>query len=188
MMLMQSQTDQTPQAPQAGWQFRDEDPGASTGPPLPTGDPVVWSASEYVAHSKSAIWYLQLALVALVFAGIAYFITHDFVVVATIAVVAIIFGVAAGRKPRVLDYSVDSSTISIGQKQYPYAMFRSFSIIQEGPINSIYLMPAKRFNPPLSIYYPPEEEQQIVEIIGSRLPQEPREQDAIDRFMHRIRF
>jgi hypothetical protein len=191
MMLMQPQADNTPQAPQApqtGWQFNNDSPEDPAAMPVSRGESIDWTASEYVSHTKSSVWYLQLAAVALLFAAIAYFITKDKVVVATIAVVAIIFGVAAGRKPRVLNYAVDDGFIVIGQKQYPYGMFKSFSIIQEGPIRSIFLMPTKRFNPPMSIYYPPENEQKIVEVIGNHLPQEAREQDAIDRFMHKIRF
>jgi hypothetical protein len=185
---MQPETQQTPQA---GWQFHTED--AAPDQPTPQSDaatmgPIEWSASEYVSHSKSPVWYMQLALIAVAVTGLAFFITRDFVVAATIVVVAIIFGVAAGRKPRVLHYAIDNRGITISQKKYPYTMFKSFSVIQEGPIRSIFLMPIKRFNPPLSLYYPPEGEAAIIETIGSHLPQEAREQDRIDRLMHKIRF
>ncbi len=205
MVLMQEQPqDQVPQpqqpqqvvapeAPeeQAGWQFHSENV-AATGPmpasSVSAADGFDWTASEYTDHSKSAKWFLQLAGVSILATGLAYFLTRDFVVVGTILVVAIIFGIAAGRKPRVLHYAVDNQGITISQKRYPYGMFKSFSVIQEGPIRSIFLMPIKRFNTPLSLYYPPEGEEAITETLGAHLPMEAREQDAIDRFMHKIRF
>lgn len=174
-----------------GWQFRSEDGDVpNTKSPVATShdEPITWSASEYITHSKTLAWYLQLSGVAIVAAGLFYWITRDFVVVGTIFVVAILFGVVAGRKPRVRNYGIDTQGITIGEKKYPYGMFKSFSVIQEGPIRSIFLMPVKRFNPPMSLYYPPEGENEIVEVVGSHLAQEAREQDAIDRFMHKIRF
>lgn len=185
----QQQASQTQDQP--GWEFRSEDPAAVEAAPQSSGgseEVIDWTASEYVSHSKSVVWYFQLAFAATVAAGLAYLLMRDFVVVGTIFVVALIFGVAAGRKPRVLNYGVDRQGITISQKKYPYGLFKSFSIIQEGPIRSIFLMPIKRFNPPLSLYYPPEGEAKIIETIGSHLPQEAREQDAIDRLMHKIRF
>lgn len=190
---------ETTQGPSPGWQFHAEDTKPSPDPtPVPNGVPgsassaandmFTWTASEYVSHSKTGVWYVQLGLIAAAAAALGYLITRDPVVSGTFLLVALIFGVAAGRKPRVLDYGVDSHGIVIGQKQYPYGLFKSFSVIQEGPIRSIFLMPVKRFNPPMSLYYPPDGEQHIVEMIGAHLPQEAREQDAIDRFMHKIRF
>lgn len=189
MAEQQVQKEQKEQQP--GWQFRNEDPAAqavASTAAVDSGDPIDWTASEYISHSKSFVWYFQLTFVAVLAAGVTYLLMRDWVVVGTIFVVAIIFGVAAGRKPRVLHYAVDSQGITISQKKYPYSMFKSFSIIQEGPIRSIFLMPIKRFNPPLSLYYPPEGESQITQTIGSHLPQEAREQDTIDKFMHKIRF
>lgn len=183
---------ETTQGPGPGWQFNNDDAKPSSAPsPSPTAVPndmFTWTASEYVAHSKTVTWYIQLGLVAVIAATIGYLITQDPVVSGTFLLVAVIFGVAAGRKPRVLNYGIGNKGIVIGQKQYSYGMFKSFSVIQEGPIRSIFLMPVKRFNPAMSLYYPPDGEQQILQVLGSHLPQEAREQDAIDRFMHKIRF
>lgn len=186
MMLMQPQDHQT--SAQPGWQFHNEGAAPASYPPIDPGEAIAWTASEYVSHAKSTVWYIQLSLITAVAMGIGYLITRDPVVVGTLAVVAIIFGVAAARKPRVLNYGLDARGIQIGQKIYPYGLFKSFSVIQEGPIRSIFLMPLKRFNPPMSLYYPPEGEQRIIQTISNHLAQEAREQDAIDRFMHKIRF
>lgn len=175
---------------QTGWQFRKEDLSAkpTSVPPSSLRDVLSWTASEYAAHAKSSAWYVQLLLVTVIACALSYLLMHDWVVVATIIIAAVLFGIAAGKKPRVLNYGVTNAGVIIGQKQYPYGLFKSFSVIQEGPIRSIFLMPAKRFNPPMSMYYPPEEERSILETLGTHLPQEAREQDAIDRFMHKIRF
>ncbi len=96
--------------------------------------------------------------------------------------------VLAGRKPRTHEYQVDSQGVQIGTKKYPYANFKTYSVIEEGPISSITLMPLKRFMPTMSLYYDPQDEERITAVLGSYLPFVEGQKDAIDRLMHRIRF
>lgn len=105
-----------------------------------------------------------------------------------IVVVAIMFGVFAARQPRVLAYQLDHSGIRIGDKFYPYSEFKSFSVLDEGPVSSILLLPLKRFMPGVSMYYPPEQEEKIVTVIANYLPHEEREPDPLDRLMRKMRF
>lgn len=147
-----------------------------------------WSASEYIAHSKPGGWYAILGVGAVVLAGGIYIITQDVISVIAVVVVAVLFGIVAGRKPRVLQYSISSQGIQVGSKNYPISMFRSFSLIKEGAISSIYLTPLKRFMPAVTMYYPPENEDEVLGALELYLPEEQRQQDRVDRLMHHIRF
>lgn len=184
----QPQTEQ-PQ-PDSGWQFHNEDASASVqDDQMPVDDDSIsWTASEYVTHDKSAAWFLILIVGAVLFIGIIYLLTRDKIIAFTLSVVAILFGVTAARKPRVLNYGVNTSGITVGRKMYPYPLFKSFSVVQESGMKSIYLMPIKRFSLPVSLYYPPEDEKTITDTLGSHLPYEDRKQDVVDQLMHRIRF
>lgn len=151
-------------------------------------DQVSWTASEYIAHQKSFGWYALLALAALVLAGLTYLFSRDLVSTGLLVVIVIIFGMYGGRKPRTLPYSVDSRGVQIGQRFYAYGQFRSFSVMQEGPFSSIVLMPLRRFMPLMTIYYEPQDEDKIVKVVADHLPLAPHKRDAIDNFMHKIRF
>jgi hypothetical protein len=105
-----------------------------------------------------------------------------------VIVAAIFLAVAAARKPRVLEYRVDDAGLSIGPKLYTYDQFKSISVIDEGAVPSIHLLPLKRFQPVLTIYFAPTDEDGVVGVLSARLPIEERGIDPIDRFMHRIRF
>jgi hypothetical protein len=83
---------------------------------------------------------------------------------------------------------VDEHFLYIGQKFYDWGMFKSFSVIEEDAINSIYLTPLKRFMPAISVYYSPDDEEKILTTISNYLPHEERARDFIDKLMHRIRF
>jgi hypothetical protein len=153
-----------------------------------SGDQITWTASEYVAHHKTTMWYVVLVVVAVVAAGVAYLATKDLITAISIILIAFVFGLSAGRKPRVLEYSLDNRGLMVAQKTYAYGMFRSFAVIDEGAFASIVFIPLKRFMPTLAIYYAPEDEAQIVQILADHLPMEQRKRDAIDTLLHKIRF
>ncbi len=176
----------------SGWTFKPEDsadknapPSSSKGKPI---QPVSWTASEFIAHQKSPGWYLALLLTIVAVAGLALILTKDWVSSITILVVGILFAAIASKKPRQLSYQLNNEGITIGEKLYPYGMFKSFAVLRDGAIGCINLMPLKRFMPDLSIYYPPEEEENIVNALAASLPHDQREEHSFDRLMKKIRF
>jgi hypothetical protein len=179
----------SPAPPEAGWQFTDD---TTTAAGSPKGkqkiSSVEWSASEFIEHSKSAGWYMLLAIGSLALAAIVYLLTKDAVSTGMVIVVAAVFGIFAARRPRVLNYSVTNRGISVGDKHYPYANFKSFSVVREGNIDSVWLMPLKRFMPTLTIYFEPKDEPKIIDVISQYLPVENGRVDAVDKLMHRLRF
>lgn len=162
-------------------------PSTSSAPKSDDPNAITWTASEFIAHSKTAGWYVILGIITVVLGGIGFYFA-DIVTAVVIVAVAVLFGYMASRKPRELPYRVDDQGVLVDKKMYPYESFKSFSIIQEEGIESIWLMPLQRFSPGLSIYFSPQEGQKIVNLLGSFLPFEERKLDAIDRLMHRIRF
>jgi hypothetical protein len=149
---------------------------------------VSWRASEFVAHEKTAGWYILLSAGSVLFAGAVFFLTRDFVSVAVVIIAGLLLGVYGSHKPRQLEYIVDGHGIGIGQKYYAYDEFRSFSVASDGAFSSLVFMPLKRFALPLTVYYAPDDEDRILGILSDRLPLEAHRQDAVDSLMKRIRF
>ncbi|HEX7963758.1 MAG TPA: hypothetical protein VF466_04170 [Candidatus Saccharimonadales bacterium] len=180
------------------WNFRADDNSAPTATsttsvsdqPAAPADPnaVEWSASEFIAHDKNPLWYVTLIVIAALVTGIIYFISRDIVSVVAIVVLASVFGVAASRKPRIVEYRLDRGGITVGRRFHPYGDFKSFAVIEEGVFASITLLPLKRFNLPLSIYFSPDDEHEIMDVIANHLPLQPGALDSLDRFMRNIHF
>jgi hypothetical protein len=126
---------------------------------------------------------VTLAVVLLIF-----LITRDIFNVVIILIAAGIFGYLASRKPRQLQYALDTKGITIGLHSFPYAEFKGFSIIDEGAFSSINFTPLKRFAPMLSIYYDPIHENQVMDILTQHLPFHEHKRTMVDDLMHRIRF
>ncbi len=164
-------------------------PAPSPAPPVEKVlDGITWTASEFVAHTKTGGWYAILGGGAVVVAAVIYLLTKDMVTSGMVVIVAILFGIMAARKPRELSYVVNEEGVHVGDKFYPYANFKSFSVIQEEGLESIWFMPLQRFMPGLSIYFAPTDGDRIVEALADFLPFEPRKIDPIDKLMHKIRF
>lgn len=179
----------TPTEPAAEWQFTDDGSSAPASSAPTQSSSVSWTASEFIAHAKSAGWYMVLIVVAVAGAVLAYVLTKgEIFTPIVILIVAILFGVMAARKPRELPYSIDSKGIHIGQKSYPFASFKSFSVVQEEGVESIWLLPLQRFAPGLSIYFDPVDKDKILTILDDYLPVEEKQLDYVDRLMHKIRF
>lgn len=149
---------------------------------------IVWTASEFVAHEKSSSWYGALALAAVIGAGLIYLLTQDVISSIVILFCALIFGIYGARQPRQLQYRIGDQGLSIGPRHYSYEEFKSFSVATDGAFSSIIFSPLKRFATLKTIYYAPEDEDQIVEVLADRLPFEEHVPDVVDRLMHRIRF
>ncbi len=149
---------------------------------------IKWTASEFIHHHKNLGWYLGLILATLAFSGITYLVTKDVISSSTILLVGVLFGVLASKKPRELPYSVNNQGVTIGQKFYPYTIFRSFAVNQEGAIACVEFMPLKRFMPEIAIYFPPDQGTKILDLLSDHLPHEQFQMNGVDKLMKKVRF
>ena len=168
------------------WQYHPDMSPAQDLAPLP--EDITWTASEFIAHEKGAAWYGLLVVAGLGAAGLDYWLTKDKFSTGVILLVAIIFGIVAGRKPRTQQYSLTPEGLQIGSKAYFFQDYKNFSINEEGAIASIIFMPLKRFMPPLTIYVSPDMENDVIDFLSQLLPFEQHKADAVDGLLKRIRF
>lgn len=151
---------------------------------------ISWSASEFMSHNKSAGWYMLLILAVVVAAAVIFLVTRSIMSSLIIVFAGALLGAFAfmTRQPRTLQYSITQSGVQIGQKLYPFGELKAFTIQPEGPINSIVLIPMKRFMPPISMYCDPKDEDRITDTLSAHLPFDEEHNDPVDNFMRKIRF
>ena len=152
------------------------------------GAQVTWTASEFVAHDKSAGWYAGVVTASVVLSALVFLLTRDVVSTAVVIIAGLLLAVYGSHKPRQLEYVVTKRGIGIGGKYYSFEEFRSFSVVSEGAFSSLVFMPLKRFAVPLIVYYAPDDEEKILNILTDQLPLEEPRRDAVDSLMRRIRF
>ncbi|MFO0881989.1 MAG: hypothetical protein U0491_00875 [Candidatus Saccharimonadales bacterium] len=187
---------QQPQVAEQQWQYQSgqlEQPLAPVQQAATTtvsneDDLVQWTASEFVSHEKNGGWYILLGIAALLIAVITFVITKEIFSIIVVFVLALAVGVFGALKPRTLNYAIAPDGITVGEKHFTFETFRSFAVIEDGPVPSIQLLPQKRFMVPITMYFDPNNGDEIIETLGQFLPFEHKERDMVDKISSRIRF
>lgn len=168
----------------AGYDLTDEPAHAGE----PQMSPVSWQASEYIHHEKGVSWFVALLVGAAVLIGVAFFLIRSLTFAILICVMTAAAIVYARRPPRLLNYSLTAQGLQIDDNHYSYHDFRGFAVVQDGPLPSIVLLPVKRFMPAVTVYFPSENGEAIVDMFGSVLPMEHRKLDFVDNLVRKLRF
>ncbi len=151
-------------------------------------DSISWTASEFIGHTKTAGWYMLLGLAGIIIGAVVWLLTRDMFVSSMVVAGILLLGFYAARQPREERYIIDNHGLVIGRHQYSYGDFRSFAIAAEGAFLSIQLMPLKRFAMDITIYFDPQNADQIVDLLSQYLPLEEPRTSLTDSLMRRIHF
>ena len=71
---------------------------------------------------------------------------------------------------------------------YDYSEYRAFGVLQEEGNFAIVLTPRKRFSPRVTVYFPEERGEEIVDAFGARLPMEEVREDFLDKLVKFLRI
>lgn len=178
---------------ETNWEYQ---PGTN---PLDTGNiqkpkdsksetPISWTASEFADIQKGAGWHFLFFAGTALLGGLIFFFTHDYIAPVSMVLAAIIYVIITSKKPRELPYQLNGQGIQIGAKFYRYENFKSYDLAQEGSVKAINFMPLQRFMPEVSIYFPPEQETAILNLLSTHLPHEERAEKAMDKVARKLRF
>ncbi len=150
-------------------------------------DIVSWEAEEYLQKDKNAGWYLGLILVtaALVVVSI---LLQWWTFTALIVLSAIALAIYSVRPPRRLKYTLSSKGLTEGNKLYKYDEYKSFGVLNDDGNYAIVLCPRKRFSPRVTVYFPEEHGEMIVDAFGMRLPMEEAKMDFLDKMVKWLRI
>lgn len=155
----------------------------------PVDDTLVrWQAAEYIHREKDVLWYTLFALVAVILTGIAIFVMKEITFAILVPVMAVTLFIYTRRPPRVLDYTLSRQGLHVNDHLYPFAEFKSFGVIHDGDEYSVLLVPTKRFKPGVSVYFPEEAGEAIVDMLGARLPMREVHLDFMDRLIRKLRI
>lgn len=177
-----------PEVAETGQQLPKEEPKPSQ-PVLDPGKSVlIWSATEYLHHDKNFLWYGGVLVAGVAIGGATYLITEDAFSAAIMPIVAVIVAIFGARKPKELPYEITENGISINGIYRPFSDFKTFTIIHEGQFSSLMLQPVKRFMPSLSVYFAPDNAEQVIEVLSQHMPHEEGKIDAVERLARHLRL
>jgi hypothetical protein len=159
--------------------------------PQPTVDnePVHWSANESIDAEKGGLWFVALIVIALLLIAGDIFLLKDFTFSILVVVMVAVIILYSRRPARLIDYTLSGEQgLYIGEKLYHFSEFKGFGLIQDQGHHSILLIPVKRFSPGVSVYFPEDVGEKIVDIFGARLPMHDMKLDFIDTIVRKLRL
>ena len=150
-------------------------------------EPVAWQAAEFIHHEKTAIWYVISGVVLLILVAFSIYM-QAYTFTAVLVVIAVVIGIYTRRPPHTINYALSEDGLSIDSALHRYEEFKSFGIIRDGEEFSVMLIPRKRFQPGITVYFPEEAGEDIVDVLGARLPMRDLKLDVVDKIVRKLRL
>lgn len=155
---------------------------------LPQMEPIQWQAVEYVQHSKEPLWYVGFGVVVIVLMILAVWLMQAWTFAVLILVMAVALLVYSHRPARELTYVLSEKGLYINEQLHPMGEFKSFGVVQDSELHSLMLIPVKRFRPGLSVYFPTEVGERVVDLLGAYLPMQDLKLDFFDKIVQKLRL
>ena len=168
-----------------------QDPSSDpANPGLEYGEEQVvrWQAAEYIYREKNKVWYIIFAIVVLALMALAIFAFRSNTFAVLIPVMAAALVIYSRRAPTQLDYTLSRKGLHIDDKLYPYEQFKEFGLIHGDDQFSVMLVPRERFKPGVTVYFPEEVGESVVDMLAARLPMHDIKLDPIDRFIRMLKI
>ncbi|MDO4979086.1 MAG: hypothetical protein Q4E47_02975 [Candidatus Saccharibacteria bacterium] len=148
---------------------------------------IKWEAEEYVQHNKNVGWYIGLVVIALALCALAVLVKWwTFLALVVLSAISLIL--YSVRPPRKIKYTLSNSGLKEGEKTYNFADFKAFGVLQDDAHFAIVLRPRKRFSPSVTIYFPANQGEEIVDFFGARFPMEDVKLDLLDKLVRLLRI
>lgn len=149
---------------------------------------VRWQATEHIHREKDPLWYVIFAFVVLGLIAVAIFLVNSWTFAVLIPVMAATLVVYSMRPPSLINYTLSRKGLHVNDHLYNFVDFREFGLVHDDEAYSIMLMPRKRFQPGVTVYFPEEAGEAIVDMLAARLPMRELKLDLIDRLIRKLRI
>lgn len=148
--------------------------------------PIQWQAPEYIQERRSPLWFIGFWLVAISLMAAAIFVFNSISFAVLIPAMAGALMIYSHRPPHNLNYVLSTKGLYINEKLHPLGEFKSFGIMREESIPSLMLLPVQRFRPGLTVHFPVEQGEEIVDMLGRHLPMQDIKADAFDKIIQKL--
>jgi hypothetical protein len=131
---------------------------------------ISWQAPEFIEYKKDIWWYVGLVFIGIVLIAIFYF-TDNLLAIIMIILAEIVIIMTAKQKPKIRSYKLSKDGLYINNKLYPMKDLKSFFITYVENTPNLHFEMVKKFSPPLNVFLAETDENQILNLIRSHLPE-----------------
>lgn len=149
---------------------------------------IIWEAYEHHHDEKHSDWFWILGIMTVAFALASIFLGNTLLGILILLGGAVI-AILATREPKIVSYAVTQRGLRIDDRLYPYSTLESFYIDEEGPFGPQLLVKSEKlFMPLLILPLPPDTQDEIEDVIASRLPEEHIEEPLAHKLLEFFKF
>lgn len=131
---------------------------------------IAWPGPEFIYYPKTTSWYITIIMLALGIAG--FFIWQkQYISAGTIVVIAIAMIILARAKPKIIQYTLNSSGITFKNKTRPLTDFKSFWIVEGDVISTLYLEKTGKLSSPTVAYITQIDPNIVREFLKTHMPE-----------------
>ena len=147
-----------------------------------------WEGPEYIEHDRNGIWYAIFAVITLVFMALSIFLLKSVTFTVLIPVMAVALFVYTRRPAQHISYTLSRKGIYVNDKLHPYSEFKAFAVNTRNGVNSVIIIPRKRFQIALTAYFSEEVGEALVDMLAARLPMQTYTPDFLDKLLAKLRI
>ncbi len=149
---------------------------------------ITWEAPAHHHEEKSGDWFWILGIIAVsVAVAVAFF--GDYLFSIFILVAAFVMALVSSKEPPIVEYSVSTRAVRVGDKLYPYTSLESYFIDESSRTEPQLLIKSKRLLDLMIIIPLPEDSiHDIEDILFDRLLEEEMEEPFAHRFLEQFGF
>jgi hypothetical protein len=147
------------------------------------GEVIHWQAAEYIHRQKGLTWFVVFGLVVVALMAAAIFLFDAWTFAVLLPIMAFALVTYSYRPPHMVNYTLSQKGLYINDTLHSFAEFKAFGIVKDDGEFSLEFIPVRRFRPSLSVYFPEETGEAIVDLLGVRLPMQQLKPDAFDRIV-----
>lgn len=148
---------------------------------------VQWQASEYIQRERGGLWLAVFMLIAVIMVSVAVYVkAWTFVILIPVMALAVVL--YTRRPPRMLNCALTTQGLHINDQLFPYSNYKGFALVHGLDQYTIALIPRRRFSPGVSVGFPDEVGEAVIDTLAARLPMQEFSPDLVDRIIHKLRL
>ncbi len=149
---------------------------------------ITWEAPEHNHTEKGADWFFAFTIVfiAIVLAAI---LLGNVLFALLMAIAGLTLAIAVSRRPRIVPFAVTVRGVRMNDELFPYSTLESYYIDEDDPNGPQLLLRSRRkFMPLLVIPLPPDNVDDVEDILRDRLPEEHLEESLFIKILEILGF
>ncbi len=151
-------------------------------------EPVTWNHPDGPTIHRGILWYVAFGAITIGLVLLAIFVFKSITFAVLVPIMSIAIITLLLKPPQNINYAISPKGIYIADKLHDFSEFRAFGVTERDGQHSISLLPIKRFSPELTLYFPVDKGEKIVDMLGARLPMQDIKADVLEKIIYLIKL